>query len=175
MTEIDIFECSERNNLKGTKSYTGDVNVKEDGKWSLLHDNIYYDNYEIAKYLVTERGADVNILNQFDETTLQFAIQHSTLDTVKLLVENGADITKIGNNQGIPYVFYAYKYKKEKFDYLLHKISDINMLDNNGKTLLWNACNDNDIETIKMLMDMGANRINFEEFKPEVKELLLTY
>ena len=42
--------------------------------------------------LLLDRGADVNIADEYGETALHWAAIHGHLDIVKMLIEHGADI-----------------------------------------------------------------------------------
>ena len=56
---------------------------------------------EITKYLVEEKGADINAVNKDNKTALYRAAYNNKLEVVKFLVEKGADVnikTFIGNS-----------------------------------------------------------------------------
>ena len=59
--------------------------------WTPLHWAIKLDDAEEAESLISE-GADVNFVNQFQESTLMFAVKKNRVNIINLLIQAGADI-----------------------------------------------------------------------------------
>ena len=71
------------------------VNVNASGnyEWTALHHAVQQKRFDITKVLI-ENGADVNAVSEDDETPLYLAISHGSVSTAKLLIEYGADVNR---------------------------------------------------------------------------------
>lgn len=143
----------------------------------------YLGNYEIAKYLIEDKKADVNAENEYGWTALKYASDEGRLEIVKYLVENGASvdaevltITKNleifeylleQGNLNINSVGYlgmtalssaSIEYGNlEMIKYLLEKGADINVKNEDGSTALMTASMYGNLEIIKYLIENGAD------------------
>lgn len=143
----------------------------------------YLGNYEIARYLVEEKKADINAENEYGWTALKYASDEGRLEIVKYLVENGASvdaevltITKNleifeylleRENLNINSVGYlgmtalslaSIEYENlEMIKYLLEKGADINVKNEDGSTALMTASMYGNLEIIKYLIENGAD------------------
>lgn len=143
----------------------------------------YLGNYEIVRYLVEEKKADINIENEYGWTALKYASDEGRLEIVKYLVENGASvdaevltITKNlevfeylleQGNLNINSVGYlgmtalslaSIEYGNlEMIKYLLEKGADINVKNEDGSTALMTASMYGNLEIIKYLIENGAD------------------
>lgn len=143
----------------------------------------YLGNYEIARYLVEEKKADINAENEYGWTALKYASDEGRLEIVKYLVENGASvdaevltITKNleifeylleRGNLNINSVGYlgmtalslaSIEYENlEMIKYLLEKGADINVKNEDGSTALMTASMYGNLEIIKYLIENGAD------------------
>jgi len=75
-----------------------------------LHEAVRLELLETAKFLI-ENNADVRVLTKdnLNSTSLQLAVVSGNVAMVKLLIENGADVNRIGRNEKIiaPPLYYA--------------------------------------------------------------------
>lgn len=56
---------------------------------TLLHQAVLISDYKISKYLL-EQGILANVVNNFKETPMFFAVRNNDLDMIYLLIQNGA-------------------------------------------------------------------------------------
>jgi ankyrin repeat protein len=116
---------------------------------------------EIAKLLIMY-GADLNFQSgERDYTALMLAIKYGNIETVKILVDNGAKDNMINNYDESAMVM-AYRYKKDALKYMIEKGLNLN---NDYSSVLIYACETEDkenIATIEYLIDKGAD-VNHED------------
>jgi ankyrin repeat protein len=72
-----------------------------------------HGNYEILKALLAH-GADINMMDMFSRTPLHYAIRHCKAESVKLLVEAGADI-RAKDCRGHTMIFYIFARQSKGF------------------------------------------------------------
>ncbi|KAG0036227.1 hypothetical protein BGZ82_004524 [Podila clonocystis] len=89
---ISIQEAAADNNIELVKKYLSEgqnVNQKDSFGYTALHQAASYDCIELAKYLIQEKSANVNIEDEEGDTPL-FACE--TTEMIDLLLENGANL-----------------------------------------------------------------------------------
>ena len=64
--------------------------------WTPLIYAIYYDNNDVADYLI-KAGANVNCKDNLNRTPLMFAAMNGDMTTLQLLIENDADLNATDN------------------------------------------------------------------------------
>lgn len=64
--------------------------------WTPLIYAIYYDNNDIADYLI-KIGANVNCKDNLNRTPLMFAAMNGDMTTLQMLIENNADLNALDN------------------------------------------------------------------------------
>ena len=71
-----------------------ELNIPSPDGFSLLGYACFFNQPAIARYLIVEKGANVNqpSANAFKVTPLHSAAHHGATELVRLLIENGADI-----------------------------------------------------------------------------------
>ena len=89
--------------LKYFISLGANVNVKNNKKWTPLHEAVKYkSNVEFVKLLLSE-NADVNAKNDIHWTPLHIAVvSHSDVEILKCLVLHGADVNAVTDQRWTP-------------------------------------------------------------------------
>jgi ankyrin repeat protein len=87
--------------LKRLISAGHDVNEKDDGGWTALHEAEASGNIEIAKLLI-ENGADVNAAAGNGTTALFWAAFNANKNMVKFLLESGANPNQPADGGVVP-------------------------------------------------------------------------
>ncbi len=115
---------------------------------------------EIITYLINELKFDINFKNPINGATACFtAVANGHLETLKLLVNLGADYNVIANNGYNLLLLAAYNGQKEIIMYLINELKfDINFKDFiNGITACHYAAKNNKTSALLKLIEMGAN------------------
>lgn len=107
----------------------------------------------------------INTKNNLGHTPLFLACNVGYLDTVKLLVDNGADINALTEELETPLMHSAGKGNYPVVEYLIKNGARLNEQDKDGHTALIIACisgrkspnKDYYIKTAKILIESGAN------------------
>ena len=68
-----------------------DVNARDDLGNTALHYAALKNRFDVVAYLISKK-ADVNAINQYKQPVFQLAIDGQSSESLKLLLENGADI-----------------------------------------------------------------------------------
>ncbi len=128
-----------------------DVNSVNNINESLIILSAANKKTEITKLLI-DNGADINAKSNLGET----ALHRAEGETIKILVENNADI-KIKDNKGNSVIHKLYYIDDIK--YLTNLGLDINAQNNQGETVLFNACTKTNCNNarIEKLIAIGAD------------------
>ncbi|MBF7092235.1 ankyrin repeat domain-containing protein [Flavobacterium sp. ALJ2] len=138
----------------------GNVNLESDSGYTALEfaaGNTFQD-VALIRYLVS-KGAIVNNKN----VPLVDAVYSGSIEKVKFLVENGADVNKRKAMNGIPPLFEAgFNTKDEIAAYLIDNGADVNIENPNGESVLYYSLTsfNGSYKIVKLLIDKGAN-VNF--------------
>ncbi|MGD8925975.1 MAG: ankyrin repeat domain-containing protein, partial [Thioalkalispiraceae bacterium] len=105
--------------------------------------------------MLLDRGAHINIKDQYGITPLTFAVKSGSLDSVKLLVEKNTLSTKKLNK--LLFITTDEKYDPALAEFMIYKGADINARDYYGRTALhravWLSGNK---KVAELLISMGA-------------------
>lgn len=148
----------------------------DDGGLSALHEAcMNAETFDVAKYLITEAKADVNIVDECGTPPIAFAISNQLLDTVKLLVEHGAKLSlKDPATEGCFEASVAAAIYPDILRFVLaSKGGNPNGVDSStGKTpALMAAIAADSVESVKLLLDAGANFFVVDKFRKNVFHL----
>ncbi|XP_020297259.1 ankyrin-1-like isoform X2 [Pseudomyrmex gracilis] len=120
-----------------------------------LHYAIEYEKMEIAELLLNHGGV----------TPLYFAIQREHVDGVKMLLDRGANVNHQNQWSSKTLLHYAMQNKQiEIAELLLNHGATVNASDRSGFLSLCCAVYSGHVDTVKMLLDRGAN-INTISYK----------
>lgn len=102
-------------NVKYLVEKGADINVTNVTGVNALWFTVRNRNFEIAQFLVLQ-GADPNVQDKRDGLTpLMMAVSSDHVETVKLLLENGADVN-IKSREGKLATYYNFKHNREIYD-----------------------------------------------------------
>ena len=138
------------------------INEKSENGYSAA---INQNNTDLAELILdysneNDIPIDINEKDVSGNYPITKAINKNNFDMVILLMEyevnNKIDMNLIDIN-GYSLLFLAYKQKYLKMFKYLTEYLDINKIDNIGQTILFNVVNENDFDTVKYLIQCGAN------------------
>lgn len=112
-------------------------------------------NNELIKELLS-KGVDVNYKNDLGQSAIYVAAlsKKSDINTIKILLENGADINTKTIEKNTPLMAATTNNNVDIVDFLLKNGADVNAINSDGRTALINTKNSN---IIQLLLDHGAD------------------
>jgi len=138
----------------------------------LLHwaarSNLVYLIEALIKY-----GADVNVLNNNNETPLHFAAESGCLDALNKLIEYGANVNALYNNRATALHFAAKNGYTDVVKVLITQGADVNAQDFHDRTPLFWAAKNGLTHVAKELIDSGANQDLLSETDKRTLKVLL--
>ncbi|XP_018564508.1 uncharacterized protein LOC108905920 [Anoplophora glabripennis] len=148
-----------------------DVNIGHSLGNTPLHVATIFCFSDILKCLVERDSAndkddivDFNVRNNEGHTALYFAVESNTLDTVKYLVEKGADVTTSDIRGRTPLHIAVHECNLKTVAYLVTHGADVNVRDNKGHTPLYVAAVSCELDAVEYLVGHGAN-VNIGDHK----------
>jgi len=106
-----------------------------------------------------ESGIDPNDrYSAYGKTLLHTSIYYNKIDCVKYLIEHGANVDIVDNDDHTPLCDAARYGHYDIVRYLLFNGASIDKSDNHGYTPLHLASLNNHVMTVKCLLDCGANK-----------------
>lgn len=139
---------------------TGADITKLKPKTSLLYDVLASDELEILRLLL-KHGADINAVDgegsMYAKTLLSEAVRTNKVDTVKFLLEQGADVNikYYGGITVLPMAIWGHEVAVVEL--LLEHGADINEKSSRGYTMLTHAIHENNVDVVKLLIDSKAD------------------
>ena len=132
------------------------VNIKRGAKRvTALHVAAARGRMECAKVLI-QAGAQINLTDRSGRTALHIAAKKGDLCMVKILVAHSADMSLATKERMKPWMLAASAGHSVVAKYLITD-DDINANTGMGNTLLHLSCKRQDVNTIKLLIEMGAS------------------
>ena len=112
--------------------------------------------------LLLKYGTEVNSLDEKDATPLHNASHELDLEVARVLVDHGANVNAVNTWGQTPFhrVFESKSHSKSRFgvaQLLLERGADVDTRDNSHVTLLHLASYKLDLESVRVLLDLGAN------------------
>ncbi|HWC98437.1 MAG TPA: ankyrin repeat domain-containing protein [Candidatus Sulfopaludibacter sp.] len=150
------------NDLKALK--TADLQARDDRGNSLLGYAAAFGSVDAVKLLL-DRGAEVDAKNQFDATPLLLGAYDP--EKARLLIAKGADVNAVSKNGRTPLMRAAgCDGCSETVKLLLAKGAKVDSQDAVKGTALDEAVQANDLDTIRLLLDRGADPKGNSFFAP---------
>ncbi|KAK3983957.1 hypothetical protein QBC44DRAFT_253953 [Cladorrhinum sp. PSN332] len=142
-----------------------------DNEYTPLHQAVLCDNYGVAKYLIKDAGANIDAIGTHG-SPLHVACWNVSLDMVKLLVENGANVNSGGHKaaespfQSVCLSFRARSETRSK-DPVLRYLLQCDSFDINAESPLWGpnlnvACLASGLDIVSDMIARGA-QVNRED------------
>lgn len=160
-TSMNIVQSTQYGELAKLMEFIengADVRTPDAENVTLLHWAAINNRIEIVKYLITN-GAIVDQKGGNLETTpLHWAVRQGLLNMVVLLMKYGADPNSV-DIEGCTCLHVASQLSQTAVvAYLIGKGMDVDQVDNNGMTpLMWAAYRSFGVDTIRLLITMGAS------------------
>lgn len=148
--------------------HKANLNLQDDEGETMLHYTIFRlrGEYFITKLL--QNHANVNLQNQTGQTALMYAVSQDHFDNVKSLIEHGANLDLQDENKNVAlfYVFFMSHgmIDEDILNLLLENGSNVNLANNQGKTVIMLALKQKSIYCVHKLIQYGAN-LNQEDNK----------
>ena len=159
----DVRSLLQRNNININQKYCNYGGT-------LLHEACVYGHIEVVKLLI-DYGADINVLNNRNETALFLSCWEGHYNIVKLLLDNNADIFVKSNNKSCLYMACSnghYDIVKLLIDSINthHLLKQDIVADNDcGLSCLQIACLCNYADIVKLLLDnMNNNYLDNQDY-----------
>ena len=121
-----------------------------------LYDASREGNTAEVRELINNHMVDVNFVGPW-ATPLYWAVLQGHIDTVKLLLDRGAEVDKADNNGITPLHWAAKIGYKEMLQLLLNGGARVDTADKQGSTALHRAASHFHIHIVKLLLDAGAD------------------
>jgi ankyrin repeat protein len=157
--ETALYSAIHNKNLKIVKYLCengANINLKDNVNNTALLHSIYLSP-EIALYLI-QQGADLTIMNKFNETPLHFAAMAGDLFISKILIEQGLDLNIPNSRNHTPIMLAAGNKHIKLVKLLLESKADINLEDIHSDNLI-HICIFNDMYDILLLLICSTKNI----------------
>ena len=135
-----------------------DLNIKDNEGRNILYYAVYMQNVTLIKEILNKR---INIKNKDNKgrAAIFLALNGGNIRIIKLLIEAGIDLTE-ADDKGITPLMYAIQKRNssEVIDLLIsNNVNHLDDQDNEGRTALFYAIDNNDLGTIKLLIQHGTS------------------
>jgi Fem-1 family protein b len=119
--------------------------------------------------LLVEHGANVNHTTKTHSTPIRGACYNGNVDMARYLIENGADIHANNKNNETNLMVSANYNHIHMVTYLIDEFSwDVNVCDNDGRSVLYDAVHCASLEIVELLLKHGARnfRASIDQMSP---------
>lgn len=135
--------------------YGADINARDENLKSPLMAAIEKKSFSTAKLLI-DMGASVKVSDENGYTPLHYAVLNNQKELVSVITNKLCDVDATDNEGNSP-LFYSVGKSKDIMNTLLRAGADINGTNSDGKTALHQAVIKKNIESVKFLLENGAN------------------
>jgi ankyrin repeat protein len=149
-----------------------DLQEKDDDGWMPLHHAIQGGNLDIIRYLIEEKGADMDGTMDTDEglDALNLSIMDGHVDVIKYISEQYANarlLINTRNDSGLtPLLVAALEGHVKIMRYLVEKHdADITITDDDGWSALHYACLAGDLECVQYIVSSSSSAVDMLNVK----------
>jgi len=171
-----LTSAAQQDNVEAVKIALASESVKIDdntglGGMSAYHWAAKNGNVEITQLLVDAK-ADPNVQNKVGKTPVALAAESGHVEVLKLIVDSGGDIESVDQIGGTPLLWASGLSKNPAtVEYLIKAGGNVNIIDSNGMTpLIWAAGIGNP-ESVRLLIEQGAE-VNVSEIHQKETALM---
>ena len=135
-----------------------DARRAEDGeqKYRWLH-CAAIQGYDDAVEVLIRDGADVNAVDECNETPIHCAAENGHVDVAKVLIQNGADVNAVDENNRTPLHFAAENGHVDVAKVLIQNGVDVHAVDKDKQTALHSAAEYGHVDVTKVLIQNGVD------------------
>ncbi|KAH0525986.1 hypothetical protein TsFJ059_009372 [Trichoderma semiorbis] len=134
-----------------------DPNLQEQGGQTALWMAVVHERIDFCRLLLAYKADPSLALKDSEITPLISAVINKSMELVKLLVENGADVNQPLDNECTPVYMATFNDDIEMVRYLLSHNADPNIARSNGITPLWLAAQQGYSEVARLLAEAKAD------------------
>lgn len=136
-----------------------DIHYRDEFNKSYLHIVAEDNLVESVKWLVSKK-VDINATDSDGNTALMYAVRQGATQTVRTLLQLNAD-PNIRNSNGRIAIQEALKLnKKDSYVLLRDKTKKLNNIDDDGKTIIFDAIDSQNLDLIKDVIKLQGNSID---------------
>lgn len=163
----DLLEVLKNRTFKDTKADSMlkdiDINYKDETNKSLLHLVVEDNLVESIKWLVANK-ININVTDTNGDTALMLASKCGAVQSIRILLNLHAN-ADIPNNEGrTPIQEAVQRNYKDAYVLLKEKTKDLNKIDENGRSLIYDAIDSGNIDIVKDVLRMQKNKIDKKIF-----------
>ena len=157
-----LMVASKMGNVDATNvllSAGADRTIKDVDGDTWIHYAVHGDCSKEVLQSIIDQGADVNITNKRNVTSLMVASNKGNVDAIKVLLSAGADRT-IKDVDGNTWIHYAVHgdCRKEVLQTIIDQGADVNITNKRNVTSLMVASKMGNVDAINVLLSAGADR-----------------
>ena len=154
-----------------------DINACDSVNLTPLHHAAFYNDDVNVFQILLSKGADVKAIDRWQRTPLHLAAEYNSRpQVISVLVEAGADVDARDGDKRTP--LHLAVWKLQNVNALLEAAATVNLLDKDQCSPLFMAAKWNEIETVRTLLDEGADPrlgkspLDEDDVNDDVKQLI---
>lgn len=126
--------------------------------WTALHLAAIYGYKDVLRHISEHHADAINAGDKKLRTPLYLAVEYEFPDAVQTLIQAGAKVSITAKDGLTPFHVAAKQKRKQIFNvFLKHGTNNVDVLDMEGRTPLYQSVEDGEIKTMNMLIQAGAN------------------
>ena len=157
-----LMWASEKGNVDAMNvllSAGADRTIKDANGSTWIHYAVNGDCSKEVLQSIIDQGADVNVTNNWNATSLMLASKIGNVDAMNVLLSAGADRT-IKDAHGNAWIHYAVRgdCREEVLQSIIDQGADVNVTNNRNVTSLMLASEKGNVDAMNVLLSAGADR-----------------